>query len=75
MVEEPSEERAGGSQHQLVKMVHRLGRLIGEDYRDVLIARTFKSVGGPLDEVLADDGSVIAEHMAWHKAASLAHHC
>ena len=28
-----------------------------------------------LDEVLADDGSVIAEHMAWHKAASLAHHC
>ena len=60
--EELSEERAGGSQHHLVKMVGRLGRLIGEYDRDVLVAGACKSVGGPLDEVLAEDLSAIPEH-------------
>ena len=61
--EELSEERAGGSQHHLVKMVRRLGRLIGEDDRDVLVAGAFKSVGGSLDKVLAEDGSAIPAHL------------
>ena len=65
VTEELAEERAGGSQHHLVKMVRRLGRLIDEDDHDVLVAGSFESVGGPLDEVLADDGS----------AACLAHLC
>ena len=44
-------------------MVGWLGRLIGEDDRDVLVAGAFKSVGGSLDKVLAEDGSAIPAHL------------